>query len=137
VLLFQLQSNLFKKKVCIIVLYWINIGGRIIAFSSNLSSFGFGALKVRDEIKLYNTPNEKNILSPENDSYTKLAEECVKNRITVDLFITLPHKRCIDLASIAPLPNITGGDLNYFSRFDITKHGEKLHYLIYRIITRT
>lgn len=93
-----------------------------------MSSLGYGAVKSRDDAKLYNTPNEKNLLAPENDLYTKLAEECIKSRICVDLFLTLPVNRSIDLASIAPLPNLTGGDINYFMPFDISKHGEKLHY---------
>lgn len=65
------------------------LGGRILAFGSNLSSIGFGAVKMRDDPKLYNTPNEKNILHPENESYNKLADECIKKRVCVDLFFAV------------------------------------------------
>jgi hypothetical protein len=61
----------------------------------------------------------------------------VKARVCVDLFFTIPVAKSIDLATMAPLANNTGGDLHYFSQFDINKHGEKLHYLLFRILTRT
>ena len=59
-------------------------------FSSNLSTVGFGPVVVRDDAKLYNSPNEKNLLTPEKDTYVKLAEECIKGRVCVDLFFTIP-----------------------------------------------
>ena len=45
--------------------------------------------------------------------------------------------KSVDLTSIAVLPSTTGGDLHFMSQFDVTKHGEKLHYEIFRILTRT
>ena len=60
-------------------------------FSSNLSTVGYGPVHVRDDPKLYNTPNEKNLLTPEKDTYVKLAQECVKDRVCVDLFFTIPQ----------------------------------------------
>ena len=38
---------------------------------------------------------------------------------------------------MATLANQTGGDLHYFNNFDCAKHGEKLYYLLYRMLTRT
>jgi len=40
------------------------------------------------------------------------------------------------LTSIAPVATLTGGDLHLMNPFDVTKHGEKLHYDIFRILTR-
>lgn len=34
------------------------------------------------------------------------------------------------------MANNTGGDIHYFSQFDVNKHGEKLHYLLFRSLTR-
>jgi hypothetical protein len=74
-------------------------------FATNINSSGYGAtMTIRDDPKLYNTPNEKNILSPANDLYTKLATECVSQRICVDIFYAINSVRSIDLASIAVLP---------------------------------
>lgn len=44
--------------------------------------------------------------------------------------------KSVDLTSIAVLPSITGGDLHFMAPFDINKHGEKLHYEIFRVLTR-
>jgi protein transport protein SEC24 len=65
------------------------IGGRIIVFASNINGIGAGSLILRDDSKLYNTDKEKNIVSPANDHYIKMAIECVQQRITVDLFYAL------------------------------------------------
>jgi protein transport protein SEC24 len=45
--------------------------------------------------------------------------------------------KSIDFTSIAPLAAHTGGDLYYYNPFDATKHGERLHYEIFRVLTRT
>jgi protein transport protein SEC24 len=79
------------------------LGGRVLVFSSNLSSIGYGPVKIRDDPKIYNSANEKNILSPENDFYSKLAYECVKQRICIDLFFCTNQIKSIDIASFAPL----------------------------------
>ena len=44
--------------------------------------------------------------------------------------------KTVDLTSIAVLPSHTGGDLHFFAPFDVNKHGEKLHYELFRILTR-
>ena len=92
----------------------ISIGGRIIVFSSNQCAIGFGSVKSRDDAKLYNTPNEKALVHEETDVYVKLAEECVKQRVCVDLFFATNYPRSIDLATMVPIANNTGGDLHYF-----------------------
>jgi protein transport protein SEC24 len=107
-----------------------------LVFASNIHSIGLGALTTRDDPKLYNTDKEKTLLTPANEHYTKLAQECVQQRIAIDIYYALNSYKSIDLASIAVLPGMTGGDLNYLSTFDITKHGEKLHYLLFRALTR-
>ena len=50
--------------------------------------------------------------------------------------MAIPLGKSVDLASMAPLPNITGGDLHFFNNYDSAKHGEKLYYLLYRMLTR-
>ena len=35
-----------------------------------------------------------------------------------------------------PISSLTGGDIYYYSAFEIFKHGEKLHYDLFRILTR-
>lgn len=90
----------------------------------------------REDPKLYNTDKEKVLLSPVNDTYTKMAEECIQQRICVDLIYAINSPKSIDLTSIAPVATLTGGDLHLFSPYDPAKHGEKLHYEIFRTLTR-
>ena len=54
----------------------------------------------------------------------------------MDLFYAMNHYKQIDLATIAPISLLTGGDVLMYSPFDIMIHGEKLHYDIFRILTR-
>lgn len=90
----------------------------------------------RDDAKLYNSDKEKTLLSPANDHYVKMAQECIKQRICVDLFYAMNQYKSIDLTSIAPIAGLTGGDLHLFCPFDMNRHGEKLHYEIFRTLTR-
>lgn len=46
-------------------------------------------------------------------------------------------QKSIDLTSVAPISSLTGGDLYYYAPFDLMKHGEKLHYDLFRLLTRT
>jgi hypothetical protein len=67
-----------------------------------------------------------------------LGTECVQKRIAVDIFVALSRGANIqaDLATIAPVVGLTGGDLHYFTDFDGAEHGEKLYYQMFRIVTR-
>jgi protein transport protein SEC24 len=113
------------------------IGGKIIVFTSSICTTGLGATSSRDDPKLYNSDKEKIILQPATDFYVLLAEDCVKRRISVDMFYCLNNPKSVDLTTVAPLPTHTGGDLYFYNPFDATKHGERLHNEIFRVLTRT
>jgi protein transport protein SEC24 len=72
-------------------------------FSSNIASLGTGALASRDDSKLYNTDKEKNIVTPATDYFIKIANECVQQRVTVDLFYAMAQYKSVDLTSIGVL----------------------------------
>ena len=77
------------------------------------------------------------MLSPENNYYRELALECISKCITVDLFLAVDTKKqSLDVATMAPITGITGGDLYLYPDFDVVKHGEKLYYHIFRNLTR-
>lgn len=42
----------------------------------------------------------------------------------------------IDLTTIAPISGITGGNVYFYQNFDVTKHGEKIYYELFRSLTR-
>ena len=77
------------------------------------------------------------MLSPAHTFYKDLANECIRNCITVDLFIAVTMKyKSLDVATMQPICKITGGDLHLFSSFDAVRDGEKLYYHIFRNLTR-
>lgn len=45
--------------------------------------------------------------------------------------------KSIDLASFSVLASRTGGDLYFYPGFDLEQHSEKIHYELFRILTRT
>ena len=77
------------------------------------------------------------MLAPEGTFYRDQALDCISKCITVDLFLAVnTKKQSLDVATLAPLTGITGGDLNFFPDFDSVQHGEKLYYQIFRNMTR-
>lgn len=108
-------------------------GGWILAFISWIDNKGPGAHQDWDNQKAYNTEQEKNLLVPGFNYYWELAQELIKNRITVDLF-SCTHSN-IDLAYISSLCIDTGGDLYYYKMFSDRYDYEKMMYDVFRILT--
>jgi protein transport protein SEC24 len=75
--------------------------------------------------------------TPQHDFYTKLGEKALKENVTFDVYLGVPHSsESIDLASLSKAVQITGGDIVYFSRFNAQRHAEKLYYELFRNISR-
>ncbi len=53
------------------------------------------------------------------------------------MIVTLNNVGSIELPSMSPLIWFTGGDLIFMNPFVAVEHGEKLHYEIFRLLTRT
>jgi len=65
------------------------------------------------------------MMAPAHEYYKQLAQECLQQRICVDLYIGVgPKITSIDLTTVAPVAGITGGDLHFYQNFDVIKHGE-------------
>ena len=113
-------------------------GGRIMVFSASISSVGIGKVTTRSKAELFNTPDEAvKMMSPENEFYTQLGKECIDKRITVDLFLAItPKYPSIDVATLAPVCGITGGDLFVYQDFDIVNDADKLYYQVFRNMTK-
>ena len=107
-------------------------------FASAISSLGCGQVQTRSKAELFNTPEEaEKMMAPENDFYSVLGKECIDKRITVDLFLAISAKYpSVDVATLAPVCGITGGDLYLHQDFDVTEHSEKLYYQVFRNMTR-
>jgi len=78
-------------------------GGRVIMFSTNMCNKGVGNLKSRNNQKEYGSDNERNMFAhtKEHDFFNKLGTKALRENVTFDLFIGVPHSsESIDLASL-------------------------------------
>lgn len=64
-----------------------NLGGLLTIFQTSLPTIGLGALKHREDSKLYGTDKEKTLFVPQDPFYRMAAEECVESGIGVNLFL--------------------------------------------------
>ncbi|KAI1311905.1 COPII coat Sec23p-Sfb3p heterodimer component [Mortierella claussenii] len=111
-----------------------NRGGKLILFQTALPTFGPGALRHRDDSKIYGTDKEKTLYAPQDDFYKKLAESCVDAGMSIDLFL-FPNAY-VDVATLGCLPSITGGETQMFLNFNAARDGIKLQGDIARIVGR-
>jgi hypothetical protein len=79
------------------------IVAKILTFTSTLSSLGKHAVHVRDDQKLYNQVGEAKLMTPFINSLKELAQSCVKNGISLDLFYLMSGQKTVDIASHLPL----------------------------------
>lgn len=64
-----------------------SIGGQVNIFQTSLPTIGPGALKHREDSKLYGTDKEKTLFVPQDPFYRATAEECVEAGIGINLFL--------------------------------------------------
>ncbi|KAK0400261.1 hypothetical protein QR680_003427 [Steinernema hermaphroditum] len=109
--------------------------GKLFIFHSSLPTFEApGKLKNREDRKALATDREKTVLTPANDFYTKLGEECVKYGCAVDLFLF--PSGFVDVASISPLSSLTGGSIYKYQYFDVQRDGQRFLSDLRRDVSR-
>ncbi|GAA6050283.1 hypothetical protein JCM3770_002770 [Rhodotorula araucariae] len=111
-----------------------NLGGLLTIFQTSLPTIGLGALKHREDSKLYGTDKEKSLFVPQDPFYRMAAEECVESGIGVNLFLF--PSQYIDAATLGALPGLTGGDLFFHPRFDPVRDGKVLRAELSKVIQR-
>ncbi|CAF0839748.1 unnamed protein product [Adineta steineri] len=113
-----------------------NCSGKIYVFSTTMPiAMAPGKLSNREDKKALGTEKEKTLLSPVNNIYTKLGEECAQNGCAVDLFV-FPNNY-YDLATIGEVCRISGGEIYKFNYFSIENDGERLLDELKRNFQRT
>ncbi|PWY98802.1 hypothetical protein BCV70DRAFT_201594 [Testicularia cyperi] len=110
------------------------IGGQVSIFLSTIPTVGPGALKHREDTKLYGTDKEKTLFVPQDGFYRGVAEECVDAGIGINIFFF--PSQYIDVATIGVLPGFTGGEIFFHPRFDPVRDGVKLQSEVRRTILR-
>jgi protein transport protein SEC24 len=105
-----------------------NRNGKIFVFHTNLPTFEApGRLKNREDRKLLGTDKEKTVLTEATDYYKKLGKECVTSGVSVDVFL-FPNAH-VDIASIAPVCQLSGGSIYKYQYFDVS-----VSFLLYLFI---
>ncbi|BGO91181.1 hypothetical protein NBRC10512_005725 [Rhodotorula toruloides] len=111
-----------------------SIGGQLNIFQTSLPTIGLGALKHREDNKLYGTDKEKTLFGPQDPFYRIAAEECVEAGIGINLFLF--PSQYIDAATLGALPGLTGGDLFFHPRFNPVRDGRTLRAELGRVLQR-
>uniref|UniRef100_A0A1I7UM59 Protein transport protein Sec24-like CEF n=1 Tax=Caenorhabditis tropicalis TaxID=1561998 RepID=A0A1I7UM59_9PELO len=99
--------------------------GKLLVFTTVLPTYEApGKLKTKNDRSFLGTDKEKNAFVPQEESYAKLGERCVKFGVTVDLFL-FPNS-FIDVATIGQLSAVTGGSIFKFQYFSAEKDGIRM-----------
>lgn len=113
-----------------------NCTGKLYIFSTSLPiAVAPGKLANRDDKKLLGTDKEKALLSPVNNFYAKLGEECAQQGCAVDLFV-FPNNY-MDLATIGEVSRLSGGQIYKFNYFSVENDGDRLLDELKRNFQRT
>jgi len=101
-----------------------HVGGKMVVCTTTMPNVGSARLKNRDNAAAYGTDREHTLRNPEDPFWKKLAAECSRVQIGVDLFSFAPAYS--DLASLSTLAKYTGGQVYYFPSFGAQRDGVKL-----------
>ena len=113
-------------------------GGRLMIFTPNPCSHGFGASMSRDFFDKEKEPQKANPYYPQHEIFAKLGEQAASHRIVVDQFIFMSN--AYDLSTFSLVSNLSGGHVEYYHYSmdpnNVKSMFEKLHYDLTRIVTR-
>ena len=113
-------------------------GGRVMIFTPNFCSHGFGACASRDTFDKIKEPQKANPFYYQHEIFVEVGEKAANNRIVVDQFIFMGFS--FDLSTFSIVSNLSGGHIEYYNYSrnvnEINSMYEKLHYDLTRILTR-
>jgi protein transport protein SEC24 len=94
-------------------------------------------MKMREDTRSTDPAREAALLQPQSEFYKNFAVDgCSKFHISCDI-IAGPSTGPMDLASIAPLPRFTNGQLLHYPAFDGNRDGIQLRIDFNRMVTRS
>ena len=112
-------------------------GGRVLIFTPNPCSIGFGSCISRDKFPK-DMPEKRNPFIPQHNKFDELIDKCNISRICVDQFIFMSYQ--YDLSTLSKISNFTGGHVEYYNYTSndniFNSLFEKMHYDLTRIISR-
>lgn len=110
-------------------------GGHVMMFHATLPNTGMGALRHRDDIRLYASGEMASLYQPQQDVFYKaIAADCNQQCVGVSCFCAPAPNASIDLATLSYVPRKTGGEVMFLPSFNLQRDGERLHYAVSRIV---
>jgi protein transport protein SEC24 len=113
-----------------------HIGGRVVAFVSGAPNVGLGTIAQRTTGT--DGHDEAAMAQPLTDAagefYKNLALDCSRFQIAVDLVVTAAQHA--ELATLAQLPQITGGEVMHLEGFQAKRDGAALVRNVHGLLTR-
>lgn len=100
-----------------------SIGGKMLVFQNSLPSTGHGALRNRDNPRLYGTDKEHTLLQAVDTFYRTNAIDFCRQQVSVDLFLF--SSMYTDIASLGSLSKYSAGQVYYYPAFNAERDGEK------------
>lgn len=112
-------------------------GGKMVVFAASRPTTGPGTLRDRGEMSLFGTDRERAILRPDISFYRQIAVEMSKVQIACDLFVCPPPPGMyMDLATLAQMSKVTGGELFFAPAFDAPQDAPRLQLAVHRMLSR-
>lgn len=102
------------------------LGGRIISLLSSMPKVGQGALRDREDPKLYGTAKEVSLLMPALTFYKDLAAQMGYHQISTDLLL-FPSSY-VDVCSLGGLAKHTGGQLMIYPGFNASRPADVVKF---------
>lgn len=103
-------------------------GGTILVFLATRPGIGRGKLADRFDSSNVGNDKETTLIDTPETFYKDLIKKCVDSQTSINIF-AFPHEQYLDLASIAPLCEHTGGSLLTFPSFNIFSPVSSCHSL--------
>ncbi|KAG7390574.1 hypothetical protein PHYPSEUDO_007514 [Phytophthora pseudosyringae] len=100
-----------------------SIGGKMLVFQNSLPSTGNGALRNRDNPRLYGTDKEHTLLQAVDTFYRTNAIDFCRQQVSVDMFLF--SSMYTDIASMGSLSKYSAGQVYYYPAFNAERDGEK------------
>ncbi|POM66910.1 Protein transporter Sec24 [Phytophthora palmivora] len=100
-----------------------SIGGKMLVFQNSLPSTGNGALRNRDNPRLYGTDKEHTLLQAVDTFYRTNAIDFCRQQVSVDMFLF--SSMYTDIASMGSLSKYSAGQVYYYPSFNAERDGEK------------
>lgn len=113
------------------------LGGKMIVLAASRPTVGPGKLRERGDNSMLGTDRERSVLRPDSSTYRQVAVSMSKCQIGCDLFLVPPPPgHYMDVATLAQLAKITGGELFFSPNFDAPKDAPRLQLALNRTLAR-